>query len=1060
MGPGLVHWKRARTVTGLALGVATFWVMRVAYWRATREVPFSDIAAYQGIARHIYLHWEFNWNSFWWTFKPPVHPLLIATSWFLTGGESEWAWRVAQATLTLTATLWLAWEIRVATDRTWLALGLVWIVAVAKPSVFWSYKLAQEGTAEAFIYLCAAAVLWAVRRPNPWRFSLLGVLFTTAILNRPQFLVYLPLLPALLFLVRGKVRHPRRLVALTLAFLLAVGITWSPWIARSYALYGAFVPISTQGPYSFLWDLGQISVDVPGVGRIVTDAGTLLHGAAQRFSNEYEAYQFANRVAHAWLQANWTTLPDIVAWRAQRTLFDRTIYLTKVSRTQMLPGSWDRFLIDKGRWSVVTGMLGLSLLPWLGVPALLLLPYIVLAPWLFSLFFFSEPRLLEPSLPLILYGNLALMPVAAAGVRGALARGRWRRALAYAGTEAPAGAEYLLIFSGAFIALAGVALRASCVTYGPAQIVCGGPTGDAWYWHELAARLAEGRGVDSYLRPGYSILLGAVYQLLGPKLLVAQFVNAGLLAAALTALYALGRAVWGWQVGVVTILALAASLGFTRFALSPVTENLGLAVAAGAAGTLVAWQRTRRTWLLIAVGLLIGTGAISRPEVVFPAYLVTLWILVRARRSWRGLLPELAILHLAVAAPVVPWLVIQKDRFGTVSLSGNDMEVLYAATSRRYGRWTGREAADALREGQASPSPSSLHRYFRRQTVQNLVEDPGFYVGNVLGGARQAILGWPQIVDRRALAVAVLLVAAWATTHRRGWSERDAYATAACDPHLPELSRRLAVVAALTLACLGFPIALAVAGSVLVFGAGGPMRTLVVWPWLAIVVNATFGLSGLVRLTLSYEPFLVILALYAAARIAEVSAKTIWMVPQTAPRGHHAILCGLDALTKGLGVAVLGTIGVALTVLIVRNWTPGPVSPVAPLDREQQVVQAALWPSGASGVSPNALVALAVFPHSWISAPGLVPGTGDDWTFSDRQAPRAIAYVEVIGQGRIWTIFPGLGDPHALSGRRIGLRGTLATRVGTPKLIVEAVCFPAADTCRAAWLTSSVASIP
>jgi hypothetical protein len=399
---------------GFIAGGVIFWTARLYYWGSTAEVPFSDMAGYVQTARHVYLQWDFHWNDFWWTYKLPGQPLLIATSWWVAGGESLRAWQWMQALVTFAGLVWLAREVRVLTGTSWLAVGLVWVVALSKPSVFWSLKYAQEGVAEGFTYCGLAGSLWAMRAPSVPRFAWLGALSGTALLCRPQFVVLMWIVP-LVFVGANIGRHRtgvpsrRRLIGLVGVFVGSMALVWAPWVARSYVLYGAFLPMTTQAPYAILWELGDQWVEVPKVGLVTTSVTVLQQEALQRFRNDYEAYRYADAVATAWLRANWRGLPELAARRVTRSVVDRDVHLTQVSRAVLLPGLWNAALVDKGEWVVGAGLVGFAVFVarwgWVGS----LLPLVVLTPWLTTTVQIGYARYFEPSIPLILFGDVVLV---------------------------------------------------------------------------------------------------------------------------------------------------------------------------------------------------------------------------------------------------------------------------------------------------------------------------------------------------------------------------------------------------------------------------------------------------------------------------------------------------------------------------------------------------------------------------------------------------------------------------------------------------------------------------
>ena len=65
--------------------------------------------------------------------------------------------------------------------------------------------------------------------------------------------------------------------------------------------------------------------------------------------------------------------------------------------------------IDKSFWLVVSGIVGLLLLPAMISPSLAVLAIVSVGPWFFGLLFLGNARILDPSLPLLLFGNVGFV---------------------------------------------------------------------------------------------------------------------------------------------------------------------------------------------------------------------------------------------------------------------------------------------------------------------------------------------------------------------------------------------------------------------------------------------------------------------------------------------------------------------------------------------------------------------------------------------------------------------------------------------------------------------------
>ncbi|MBK7865294.1 MAG: hypothetical protein IPJ65_43195 [Archangiaceae bacterium] len=399
------------------MGAATaFWVLRVHYWSITHEVPFSDMFDFEAIALRVLDRGDFGHGDFWLSYRPPMLPLVRAGVMAMIGRDQDLVgWRWVLAMLTFSTLCWLCFEVFFLTRRAWLAFGIMAMVALSKSSIFWSLKIASEGLAEAAVYLAIAATLLAERLGQRWPYVLTGFSYAVALLTRPVYVVIAAVVAPLLLLRelvrRRQTRGPftRALVIPALVYL-GIALGWAPWLGRSLWLYGHVVPLTTQGPYSTMWEYGTFTVTIDGQP-VTTNTFQLQADAPKNFRNDYESSQYAGRVLSAWVRANWVDLLKRILNRIPQVVLDRSEALSQVPRETLFPGSrLERLLFDKSLFVVVTGVLGMLLLSWRFRP-LTIVPVICLGSWALSVVALGLGRMIEPVLPMLLAGNLGWLLV-------------------------------------------------------------------------------------------------------------------------------------------------------------------------------------------------------------------------------------------------------------------------------------------------------------------------------------------------------------------------------------------------------------------------------------------------------------------------------------------------------------------------------------------------------------------------------------------------------------------------------------------------------------------------
>ncbi len=399
----------------LCAGVLAFWWVRGAYWSVTEELPFSDMADFERIARHLLEGGGFGHTEFFQSFKPPVQPLLGAAVFGVFGLENYLAWRLCQALLIFGGLIWFLVELNRVTGKPWISVVLLWSVALSKASVFWSFKFATEGVAEAFLYMSVAVLLRAFRTRARVDFLLLGVLAALGALHRPNFVgctvaCGLAILCLRRYRIGGlKIRAGRRARWVSAAvFALGGVLAFGPWALRGYQLYGTPLLTNTSGGYTWIFDLGPVTLTEDD-GTVVTKShNELLREAPTHFPNDYEAQRYAFRFFAEWFREDPQRYFDVLLIRARMTLNEHTVYLTKVSRTDLIAEPWNAMLIDKSPLLLLGGLLGLALLCLRESAVLSVLPAAIVSSWFLAILVANTSRYLDPVLPLLLGGNAVL----------------------------------------------------------------------------------------------------------------------------------------------------------------------------------------------------------------------------------------------------------------------------------------------------------------------------------------------------------------------------------------------------------------------------------------------------------------------------------------------------------------------------------------------------------------------------------------------------------------------------------------------------------------------------
>jgi 4-amino-4-deoxy-L-arabinose transferase-like glycosyltransferase len=366
----------------------------------------------------------------------------------------------------------------------------------------------------------------------------------------------------------------------------------------------------------------------------------------------------------------------------------------------------------------------------------------------------------------------------------------------------------------------------------------------------------------AYRPPAYPMALGALYATVGPlhvdRWTAARVAQAllGTVVAGLIGLVA--GLVWGRRAGLAALALAAVHLPFAMVGAALVSETLFLAFELGAVACVLLASRGGRRWpWIVAAGLLTGLAWLTRSNgmlLLLPLALAA-WSALRPRGRRAATLAVVTLLGLA-AVTISPW-TIRNERqlhaFVPVSTElGPTLAGTYNDVSRldpvSPGAWWLPHQVPAIRAVlRRTRSEPARDRALTRMAVGYIAEHP-FYVVHVLA--------------RNTLRMAAL-------TSPSSWREAGAGLDMA------------AAAGVLTSVWFLIVLALAVAGV-----ATGAARRAPPFLWLTaalMFLSAALVISG-VRFRMPVEPFVVMLAGAALARLASPALRAARALRPRAPR--------------------------------------------------------------------------------------------------------------------------------------------------------------------------------
>jgi 4-amino-4-deoxy-L-arabinose transferase-like glycosyltransferase len=590
----------------------------------------------------------------------------------------------------------------------------------------------------------------------------------------------------------------------------------------------------------------------------------------------------------------------------------------------------------------------------------------------------------------------------------------------------------LAAFAAAFGAIA-VALTP---THTGDQVVFGGPIGDAYYWHQLGAQIANGEGFATPLRPGYSALLSIAFALFGPSVAIAKAVNILLSSVTIAAVFGIVRLFSPPTIAVAVSLIFALSPHRLLFSHSLLTEHMGAAFSAlallllllGTVGSAeaVGDDDAKRVslWLWVAAGACTGLSNLARPLTLLalPLVAVVVYAVSPAERVRR-----VGMMVLGCAAIILPWMAHMHTSYGIWALSANSAEALYAATSAAE-VWTGREKIDLIEKGliSAGASVGEWYRLFTSLALENLSEHGRKWLIHTasliwktldFGGEMTQFGNRYGLVAAAAVFAVAMLRTLWAAPGQEQSSN-------AASRYTLTLLSTAAAIATIGIATGHFAFLVVMATLLMIQTHWKPGLVVVAYFVGTAISHSMFGLSSEYdRLSLMHAPYLVFLHCFPFAVLGErigwqwvarpgrrvtTSDVTTPVPTQSGGRKNAYVGTGLRlAVVAASALLALGSLRVALhTVLGARPEAKLPL-PVA-VDR---------WANGSGAGTPSAKVEVQA----------IDPTTTIPWNFvkvpSERTGGRSVvlAYLGITGTGVYWTAFCDF-PVDALRGRRVGLK--------------------------------------
>lgn len=229
---------------------------------------------------------------------------------------------------------------------------------------------------------------------------------------------------------------------------------------------------------------------------------------------------------------------------------------------------------------------------------------------------------------------------------------------------------------------------------------------------------------SAYVGPVYLLLIMVVYRLFGHRPDIVYLLQIGMAGATIYLVYKLALLLHGSK--------FQAALGALGVALYPPLAQCSVVLRTEAmfvfllaamllAGLTGAGKRSY--WFMVLAGLIAGVGVLCRPGLLAYPFVIVMVLLLR--RTWRPVLPYVAVLSIVMVTVVAPWTYRNYRVWGTfIPVATEGGFVLWSATMGDTGDF----------EVYRDPAPANVHAFLQKSTTE--AESNAFFANEAMKNIR------------------------------------------------------------------------------------------------------------------------------------------------------------------------------------------------------------------------------------------------------------------------------------------------------------------------------------
>ena len=246
--------------------------------------------------------------------RPPLYPYILASI-YLVFGRSFAIARLLNV-LVMACTGVIVFDLARRLANVWIGYLCAGFLLFSAQISYYVANVLTECLACLMTALMAwFLVLLAGRDQKRYAYAA-GAMLGLSVLNRSIFLLWIPILLALVFLLKFQAGW-KKAAAASGAVLAAALLVLAPWMIRNCILLGNFMPFGTQGQINLPAAYSDSAYAQLGVWQKPADQGVYqdIEANFSGLDREIAEAQYGQATGLAWIRKNWRLVPQLAFWK-------------------------------------------------------------------------------------------------------------------------------------------------------------------------------------------------------------------------------------------------------------------------------------------------------------------------------------------------------------------------------------------------------------------------------------------------------------------------------------------------------------------------------------------------------------------------------------------------------------------------------------------------------------------------------------------------------------------------------------------------------------------------